>query len=96
MKSLLFFNWYKARRSDIRVSYRVAVFDKGTNLPRITGDLEGRASIDGTSGAWQILETTVTDDHYYTCDFRDTAKGQITSETQLIITGKILARLPWS
>ena len=90
-----FFDWYKARQSDIHVSNRVAVFDKGSNLPRIIGDLEGRASIDGTSGALQILETRVTDDHYYTCDFRDTAKGQITSETQLIITGKILVRLPW-
>ena len=84
------FIWYKARKSDKHVRNRVAVYDKSANLARIMGDMEGRASINRTSGALEIPETRITDGHYYTCDFRDTARGLITSETKLIITGKVL------
>ena len=89
-KNYTLFIWYKARLSDKHVGNRVAVYDKSANLARIMGDMEGRASINRTSGALEIPETRITDGHYYTCDFRDTARGLITSETKLIITGKVL------
>ena len=88
------FNWYKARKFDIDGSNKVAVYDKGHNLGRITGGLEGRASINRTTGALKIHETSVIDDHYYTCDFRDTAKGTISSETKLAValSGKLYSQ----
>ena len=82
------FNWYKARQSDIGDSNKVAFYEKGANLRRTAGDLLGRASIDGISGALEIHETKITDDHFYTCDFRDTAKGRILNGSQLTIKGK--------
>ena len=85
------FSWFKARESGRSASKRVAIYDKSSNRARITGDLQGRASVDGTTGTLKIIETRITDDHYYTCVFFDTAKGIINNETQLIITGKVMS-----
>ena len=82
------FTWMKGEISYANIFHEVAVYDKSENGPRFTGDLEGRASIDLISGILVINETRVTDDHHYTCHFRDTAKGLIYKETLLIITGK--------
>ena len=84
------FYWYKARKSETHISNKVAMLDKGRDLLGIFGkDLEGRTSMNRTSGALDIFETKVIDDHHYTCDFRDTAKEQrFTNETMLTITGK--------
>ena len=67
----------------------VAVYDRYDGVQNSTGDLSGRATVDGTTGALEIPQTRVSDDHVYTCYFQNTASGTIQNETQLVITGKV-------
>ena len=82
------FNWFKASQSNTSGQLRVAFHDKTVGAQNSMGDLSGRATIDGTTGALEIPQTRVSDDHVYTCDFTNTASGDIQNETQLVITGK--------
>ena len=87
------FTWYKAKVSDIIsidgiINNQVALYDKSDGALFTFGDLKGRATVDGTSGALEIPNTRVSDNHFYTCDFIGTASGDILNETQLIITGE--------
>ena len=67
----------------------MAFHDKTDGAQNSMGDLSGRATIDGTTGALEIPQTRVSDDHFYTCLFFNTASGRIGNETQLVITGNI-------
>ena len=66
----------------------IVFYDKMDNVQNSFGDLSGRATIDGTTGALEIPQTRVSDDHVYTCRFHTTASGNIQNKTQLVITGK--------
>ena len=89
------FTWYKGKASDISSdgsiinhTVRMAWYDKSDGTQLTYGDLKGRATVDGISGALEISQTRVSDDHIYTCYFHSTASGNILKETQLLITGK--------
>ena len=89
------FNWYKAKASDvlrdgtiINLDGRMAFYDKSDGAQFTYGDLKGRATIDGVSGALEIPQTRVSDDHFYTCYFYGTASGSILGEAQLVISGE--------
>ena len=83
------FSWFKASRLHGTRNDRVAYYVKKHRAHDLFGDLLGRATIDGTTGALEIPQTRVSDDHVYTCQFQSTASGNIQNETQLVITGKI-------
>ena len=83
------FNWYKASQTNMSGQNRVAFYDKSDGAQNSLGDLSCRATIDGTTGALEIPQTRVSDDHVYTCQFQSTASGDIQNETQLVITGKV-------
>ena len=82
------FHWYKAQLSDASRDNRVAFLDRTDGASDSFLDLKGRASVDGNTGILTISSTRVTDDHAYTCDFKDTANGIIKNQTTLVITGK--------
>ena len=95
-ENLAVFTWYKSKASDIsrdgRIinhdENRVALYDKIDGAQETFGDLKGRATIDGTSGALEIAQTRVSDGHIYTCYFINTASGNPLKETRLMITGE--------
>ena len=94
-EELAVFIWFKAKASDIfrngsiiNQDDRVALYDKSDGALFTYGDLKGRGTVDGTSGALEIPQTKVSDDHFYTCYFLSTASGDILEGTQLVITGK--------
>ena len=82
------FSWFKASQSNKSASNKVAFYDKAGGVQNSLGDLSGRATIDGTTGALEIPQTRVSDDHVYTCMFLNTKSGNTGNETQLVIRGK--------
>jgi len=81
------FSWYKERLANKLDVNRIAFYDNYDGAQNSEGDFANRIiTIDGTTGALTLLNTTVSDDHFYSCWFTNTATGDIGNETQLTIT----------